>query len=161
MNTKALISGVIILLTVHSLAAQDRGFQTGVEINVGKGVDSKITNIHGGISAIEGFNFNKTLYIGAGLGIGYADGLGTEIHQYTADGKEVELRDNKITDISWSAKAFARAKVYVSRSNVSPFVMCDCGYSHRIGDKGSARMNTGLYFSPGIGCDFSLFGKTL
>ena len=147
------------IIAANTLAAQTVGHQTSVEVKLGRGTDPRLCNANGDISLVESFCLNRVLHVGAGLGLGYADGKLQEIHQTTSSGTPLALCDNLITDISWSTKTFLRIKASIPNLSFSPFILCDIGYNYRIGSYSSARMNTGFYVGPGVGCDFKLMGK--
>ena len=156
---KLFISILLLFVSFPSLYSQNKGWGTEIEFNVGKGLRAQIPTVTCGVDIVEGFSFNNGLSLGGGIGAVYANGLLQEIHKNMSDGSSVDLMENTITDISWGAKAFVRSKYVINSLPGCPFVACDAGYSCRIGDKGSARMNTGFFVSPGIGGSMVLFGK--
>lgn len=159
MKHRLILALLIVFVPFQSLFSQEKGFRTSLELNFGKGLRAQIPIVTCGVDIVEGFSFNNGLSLGGGIGAVYANGLLQEIHQYMSDGSSVDLKENTITDISWGAKAFVRSKYVINSLPGCPFVVCDAGYSCRIGDKGSARMNTGFFVSPGIGGSMMLFGK--
>ncbi len=159
MRNKIISILLLMLISFPSLYSQDKGWGTEAEINVGKGFRATLPSVTFGVDIIEGYNFPNGFYLGGGVGAVYANGLLQEIHQNTSDGSPAELSEHTITDISWGAKAFLRAKYGINSLPGRPFVVCDGGYRHRIGAKDSARMNTGFFVSPGIGGSVVLFGR--
>lgn len=151
----------LMFISFPSLYSQDKGWGTRIELNAGKGFRNQIPSVTCGADLVEGFCFHNGLFLGGGIGAVYANGLLQEIHQNMADESSVDLTGNTITDISWGAKAFFRSQYGINSLPGCPFVVCDAGYSFRIGDKGSARMNTGCFVSPGIGINMMLFGKRI
>ena len=144
-------------LSLAFLSAQD--FTSSLEIAVANGLNER-TNVRASANVVEGFRFGG-LFLGAGVGFAYADGLETEIHHVRPDGTIEAMNDNRIYDVSWAPTAFLRAKINFTKTIVSPYLVCDGGYSVRIGSKVSARMNTGWFVHPGVGCDFRILGQSL
>ena len=151
-----LITILLMFVAATSGFAQGKGWETDLELNIRKGFQSQVSKISCGIDVVEGYNFDNGFYLGGGIGAVYADGLMQEIHQFNAEGAEVELSNNTVNNVSWGAKAFLRAKYDFNPG--LPFVVCDAGYSQRIGDSKYA-MNTGFFAAPGIGGSIDLFGK--
>lgn len=152
-----LILSLFFFTPLTLVSAQE--FTSSVEISYANGLNEK-TNSRAGVSFVEGFHFGN-LYLGAGVGFAYADGLETEIYHVRPDGTIEAMNDNRIYSVSWAPNAFLRAKINFTKTIVSPYLLCDSGYSSRIGSKYSARMNTGWFIRPGIGCDFRILGKTM
>ena len=147
-----------ILLSLSALSVHAQRLVTSVEGALSDGLDEK-TNIRFGVNVLEGLRLNDYFYLGAGVGFFYTDGLMTEITHQKLDGTFEP--QGEIFDVSWAPNMFVRAKFNLSgKWIVSPFIVCDGGYSVRVGDKGSARMNTGWFVRPGVGCDLHLWGRT-
>ena len=158
MKTQLLSTIVVLLTAIPSLSAQDHGWETGLEVNIGKGLRSDISKISCGVDVVEGYSFPNGLYLGGGIGFGYADGLEQDYQQVTVGGTDEGTSGHQlIDDVSWTPRAFIRTKYEIKSLAVSPFFLCDFGYRHRLVNE--PKMNTGFFVSPGIGGSFTLAGK--
>ena len=158
MKTRLISTLIFLLTTIPTLSAQDHGWETGLEVNVGKGLRSDISKISCGVDIVEGYSFANGLYLGGGIGFGYADGLSRDYQQVNVGGTGEGTDGHQlINDVSWTPKAFIRTKYEIKNFAGSPFLLCDFGYRHRLVN--DPKMNTGFFVSPGIGGSFTLAGK--
>ena len=133
---------LLALMMSVSMYAQN-GFNGSVEINGGVGLD-KYTNFSFGAAGVAGYKFADLFFVGAGVGIEYIDGL-----------YFVDMAGENSIDARFSIQPFGRVKANFTKSAISPYALVDVGATINTGDF-PIKMATGLFFEPGIGCDFRL-----
>ncbi|MCR5313145.1 MAG: hypothetical protein K6E54_05815 [Bacteroidaceae bacterium] len=109
-----------------------KGYRAFIELSESKKEDN--TNIiHNSTFTIHGYQFNRHLFLGGGIGI----------ERIYYQGDQVTLYSN-----TNNMPVFTNATIYITHGQIAPLVDCRIGYSF-IGYKD-------LYFSPGIGVDFGI-----
>lgn len=125
-------------------AAQNKGYEKSVEITGGIGVDD-MQKFTAGVSMVNGYRFNKYLYVGAGVGYEYLKGL--YISSY------INGNSRKSYDIRSLLKVYGRVKANLSDRKISPFLSIDLGASISLSSN-SIKMANGFMLEPSVGADF-------
>lgn len=106
------------------------------------------TNYSFGIDFVNGYRFNDNLFLGVGTAFRFTDAL-----YFTSSNSRFGWQE------SWDKKylipLYARAKINLSSSSVSPFLSANLGYTLDIG-KNPNKNTKGLMFEPAFGVDFKL-----
>lgn len=157
-------------VTTGTATAQTRGFEFGVDANVGTGV-GKCRFAHGenqrgkvatatylaGADVFGGWRFNDYLFLGAGVGFRYSKALGMyTIWDDRSPWPQKRYEENIAFARIRQLGTFARGKANFTAGSCSPFVMGDIGYYFAT-KKYPDRM-AGLFFEPAVGCDFRFSG---
>ena len=148
---KRILCIVCFFFLCGNAMAQEKGFEKAIEINGGVGLDDCI-NYTFGANLIGGYRVNPTFFIGGGIGYTYLDGLYYKSYEYLGVGKSnsydsIEARSN--------AQAFVRAKLNLTNSKVSPFLLVDLGGTFSLASS-SIKMANGLIYEPAFGIDFKM-----
>ena len=140
------------LLCSVSLMAQNKGYEKALEIFGGPGLsdDSKYSI---GVDIINGYRANETFFIGGGIGFKYAECR--YYHSYSSILGEKDVYDSR--DHKYLIPVFARAKVNLTKTNVSPFVAADLGWTFDVGQNPNKNIE-GFFAEPQLGLDLNLDG---
>lgn len=134
--------------------AQSNKFEKNIEANIGIGLDN-CTNYSLGLNFIGGYRASNHFFIGAGIGYAYLDGLYYSSYEYLGKGDS----DNYSSyDGRSNMQLFARAKVNLTKTNVSPFLSLDLGGTFGL-TSNSIKMANGFIYEPAFGCDFKFKDK--
>lgn len=142
---------LLCTLTISSLFAQEIKEENNIEVNGGIGLDDCVKYTFG-LSYIMGIKSNEIFTIGVGLGYSFINGLYYSSYGpgYTYDYDSYDFRNNLST--------FIRAKLNLTKTDISPFIQTDLGYT--FGITGSrVEMAQGFLFEPAFGCDFKVNEK--
>lgn len=139
-----MLSALCLIGGKATALAQNRGYEKAVEISVAP--DLSLSETVWNASFINGFRFNKHIFLGGGIGLNmYTYGETVRI----AGGSEVT------PSALVSVPVFAAFKVNFSKARVSPFFSLNAGYA--IGSSSDDNIDvTGLYLNPSIGLDINL-----
>jgi hypothetical protein len=134
-----------------SVNAQDKNFEKSIEIGYAIGV-GKYTNDIFNLSIINGYRFNKILYAGIGVGLGYSNALnGVDVSTLNF------TKEYRTTAIL--IPIYANIKANMSEDpKISPFLSMNIGYT--IDANQYFRGAPGLYIKPNFGVDFKISDKT-
>lgn len=137
------------LLCSVSMMAQNKGYEKALELFGGPGLsdDSKYSL---GVDFVNGYRANETFFIGGGVGFKYAECR--YYHSYMGKDDTYDSRDNK-----YLIPVFARAKVNLTKTNVSPFIAADLGWTFDVGQNPNKNIE-GFFAEPQLGLDFNLGG---
>ena len=149
---KKFISIICLMFLCGTVAAQERGFEKSIELNGGVGLDD-CTNYTFGFNFIGGYRANKTFFIGAGLGYTYLDGLYYSSYEYRGLGNDSFNYDSY--DARSNVQIFARAKVNLTQTKVSPFLLIDLGGTFGL-TSNEIKMANGLTYEPALGVDINI-----
>ncbi len=152
---KKIILAVATIFVSFTLFAQNKGYEKSIEVNGAIGLDDcqKYTF---GISMINGYRINNYLFIGAGVGYEYLNGL--NYHSYQYKGGLLESTSFDSYDVRNNIQLFGRAKANLTNTKVSPFIILDLGYN--VGLSGNEiKMANGFFFQPSFGCDLAINEK--
>lgn len=130
--------------------AQDKGYEKSIEFNAGIGLDNT-SKYSFGLTMINGYRFNDYLFLGAGLGYEYFQALYYTSHRYNESYKSYVPKS--------LIKLGLRAKVNLSKGNVSPFFSFDFGGALQVGSNSKHSSATGIYYEPAFGIDFKFNGS--
>jgi len=122
----------------------EKSIETGYSIGIGD-----ISNNTFNFAIVNGYRFNPNFYIGAGIGFGYTDNLnGINISHIYSTAYTTEYRQGLIL-----IPIYAQAKINLTKSNVSPFLLANVGYTI------DGRKDFGFMFTPTFGIDFKINDK--
>lgn len=131
--------------------AQNKGFEKAIEVNGGIGLDD-YTNYSFGVNFVGGYRFNETFFVGAGLGYSYLDGLYYSHYEYLGLGNSINYDSY---DARSNVQVLARAKVNLTKSKVSPFILVDLGGTFGL-TSNDIKMANGLIYEPAFGVDINI-----
>ena len=143
----------LLMIFASSFAfAQNKGYEKAIEANGGIGLDNcqKYTF---GVSMINGYRFNDNLFLGAGVGYEYLNGL--YYHSYEYQGKILGSSNYDSFDVRNLVQAFARLKFNLTGNSISPFFSADLGTTIGLSSN-EIQMANGLFYEIGVGCDFKI-----
>lgn len=144
-----------LVLLCGTISAQKRGFEKAVEVNGGVGLD-KCTKYSFGINFVGGYRVSSTFFVGAGLGYMYLNGLYYSSYEYRGLGNNSFNYDSY--DARSNVQVFARAKVNLTKTKVSPFFLVDLGGIFGL-TSNEIKMANGFSFEPAIGVDIDIKEK--
>ena len=148
---KAKIIVLFLLITASFTIKAQKGYEKSIEVGGSVGLD-KFTNSSFEIEMINGYRFSDYLFLGAGVGFRYTDAL---YYQSYIASRFYESRDGK-----YLIPLYARLKVNLTKTKVSPFLLGNLGYTFDVGQNPNKNTH-GLMIEPAFGVDFSLSeGKT-
>lgn len=136
-----------------NIFAQDKGFEKSIEINGGAGLDDCI-NYTFGASFVGGYRVSPSFFIGAGVGYSYIDGLYYTNYEHS-NGESSTYNSYEIRN---NMQAFVRAKLNLTNSNISPFLLADIGATLGL-TSNEIKMANGLTYEPAFGIDFKIKNK--
>ena len=148
---KKLLCIIGLFLLCGTISAQENHFATSIEVNGSVGLDDN-TKYSFGVNFIGGYQIGKTFFIGAGVGYTYFEGL---YYTSTEDGYYGKLDFYDSYDARSNVQVFARAKLYLSKSKVSPFLLVDVGGTFGL-TSNEIKMANGLMYEPAIGLDIDI-----
>lgn len=96
------------------------------------------------MSFVNGYRLNGYLYIGAGVGYEYLDGLYYSSHEYK--NAIIGSTNYDSYDVRNLVQVFARAKANFTSNKISPFVSCDIGNTIDTGSN-NIKMANGLFLN--------------
>lgn len=142
---------LLCTLTISSLSAQNVKEEYNIEVNGGIGLDDCVKYTFG-LSYIMGIKSNEIFTIGVGLGYSFINGLYYSSYGpgYTYDYDSYDFRNNLST--------FIRAKLNLTKTDISPFIQTDLGYTFGITSQ-DIKMAQGFLFEPAFGCDLKIDEK--
>lgn len=147
---RILIIAVLLFASVSMFA--QKGYEKSVEINGAVGLDDcqKYTF---GISMINGYRISESLFVGAGVGYEYLEGL--YYHSYEYKGSIIGSTSYDSIDVRNNIQLFGRVKFNLIKSKISPFLTADAGYTIGLSSN-EIKMANGFFFQPSFGCDFKI-----
>lgn len=148
---KKILLIVALLFLCEMTYAQQKGFEASIEANGGVGLDS-CTKYSFGINLIGGYRFSDIIFLGAGIGYTYLNGLYYSSYEYLSKGNSIHYQSY---DVRNNLNIFARAKVNMTKTKVSPFISLDLGGTFGL-TSNSIKMANGFMFEPALGCDIKL-----
>lgn len=151
---KKILLIVVSLCVCELVYAQQKGFETSLEANVGIGLDD-YTKYTFGVNVIGGYRFNDFISLSAGIGYTYLNGLYYSNYEYLGKGDSYR---HKSYDVRSNLNVFARAKINMTKTKVSPFILVDLGGTFGLASS-SVKMANGFMYEPALGCDFKLKEK--
>ena len=138
----------LITLTLGNINAQ-KGYEKSIEVGTTIGA-GKYSNTTFGASMINGYRFNEYFFIGAGVGIGYANALtGIDIDK---QGITTEYRMD-----AYLIPIYANFKANFSKNNLSPFFRLNIGYTFDVNQY--MKDAPGVTIEPAVGLDIKLSKK--
>lgn len=159
---KNLIKIAVLLLVcssfcVNAMAQSHRGYEKSLEFSGLFEAREKliVDNVSAlNLTFVNGYRHNDYLFIGAGIGVDYS--MWESLSYYS----------NIYKDYSVSIPLFARLKVNLMKTKVSPYISFDLGYNFMIGSSDDysfrgikneyAYKRSGLIMSPTVGAEFKL-----
>ena len=151
---KKILCVICLSLLCSNLLAQDKGFEKAIEANGSVGLDN-CTKYTFGVNFIGGYRVNPHFFIGAGLGYSYVDGLYYSSYEYLGKGNSISY---KSYDVRNNLQVFGRAKVNLTKSKISPFLLIDLGGTFALSSN-SIKMANGFFYEPAFGVDFGIKDK--
>jgi hypothetical protein len=125
-----------------------KGYEKSIEAGYAFGVGT-YKNSTANIAMLNGYRFNKSFYLGGGVGFGYSNAL----NGY--DEKNGLFTEHR-TD-AFLVPVFISAKVNLSSKQASPFIMLNTGYSFDINSY--LKDSPGLMVMPAIGINITMKEK--
>lgn len=146
---------VILLSVVTGVNAQSKGYQKSIELNGAVALD-KNSKYSFGAAMVNGYRFNNYFYLAGVAGYKSMESLYMTSSDYigsTYKGYDRSYDSRNLIQLS------IRAKANLSKSNISPFLQIDLGYSFDLNSNKEAGMANGFLVEPGIGVDFQLLNS--
>lgn len=150
-SMRKIVLGFVLLTVCITSSAQSSGYEKAIEVKGAIGLDDR-TDYAFGASMINGYRFNDYLFLGAGVGYEYLNGL--YYHNY---GGKSSSYDSKSTQNI--IQLYVRVKANFTNAKISPFASLDLGNSFNLDSTDEIKMAKGFFFEPAIGCDFKLNDK--
>lgn len=143
-----LIVGLLCICNV--VYAQQKGFEKSIEANANVGLDDCVKYSFG-LNIVGGYRLNS-LYIGAGVGYSYINGLYYSSYEYIGQGESYNYDS---FDVRNNLNAFVRGKLNFTKTKISPFLQVDLGGTFALSSN-EIKMANGLFYEPAFGCDFNI-----
>ena len=151
---KKLFCAFCFVFMCSSAFAQEQNFEKAFEFNGGVGLDDCI-NYSFGANFVGGIRPSETIFIGAGVGYAYIDGLYYTSYEYLGKGNSLTYDS---CDVRNNLQVFARGKMNFSTEKISPFVSLDLGGTFGLSSN-NIKMANGFIFEPAFGIDIKMANK--
>ncbi len=148
---KLLFVVIAVVGMAFSVCAQAR-YEKSIELGAAVGTD-KFSKYSFQITMVNGLKFNDYFSAGVGLGFRYADVLYQALTY--ADGTYSDSRNNE-----YLIPLYARVKVNLTKTQVSPFFLADVGYSFNMNNSPYKNL-FGLMVEPAFGIDYKFAGEKM
>lgn len=138
-----------LIVAINLSAQKPQGYEKTLEgfANIGMG---DISNTSFGVAMINGYRFSDLLFVGVGVGVGYANEIWS-----------VEEVNNKYIDIkkgeSYPVPIFVKGKYSFSTNDITPYVSASIGYTLDINEY--IKDAPGLMIEPAFGVEFVINEK--
>lgn len=147
-----ILSFIFMMMALPFCAqAQNKGYEKSIELNGGIPID-KYSKYSLGITMMNGYRFNDFFYLGAGVGYEYFNALYYTSYEYIGWGYSDDYSSYYGKNM---LRLFARVKVNLTKTKVSPYFAGDIGYAIDFNTNEYAT-TSGLMFEPQFGIDFKL-----
>ncbi|MBO4575028.1 MAG: outer membrane beta-barrel protein [Bacteroidales bacterium] len=135
-------------LLFFTFASYSQNYASSVELSIGPGIDD-FYDITVGVDMNYGVGVTNYLYLGTGVGVKY---FKTKYHNSTIfeESTSSETYKNILIPI------YARIKLKLPQTNVSPFLLFDIGYTFDIWNN---NITDGVFYEPAAGVDIKLKEK--
>lgn len=135
----------VLMISVNAFAQKQQGYEKTIEgfATIGMG---EVSNTSFGIAMINGYRLNEQIFIGLGVGIGYANEVWSV--------EKVDNYTNVKKGESYPVPIFINGKYSLSTSKIAPYVSANVGYTLDINEY--IKDAPGLMIEPAFGFDFNL-----
>ena len=144
MKKLLLIIGVL-MVSANVFAQKQQGYEKTIEGFAHIGME-EVSNTSFGIAIINGYRLNEQIFIGLGVGIGYAN----EVWSVEKEGDYTNVKKGE----SYPVPIFVNGKYSLSNNKIAPYMSVNVGYTLDINEY--IKDAPGLMIEPAFGFDFNL-----